>query len=407
MKILQVNSVYKVGSTGKIVDCIGAVLRDAGHEVFSCYGIGDAYYDEFSAKICSNTEHKVNALLARIDGIPFGGPYHSNRRFVKVIEKFQPDVVHVHCVNSFTFNIYHLLKYLAKSNIKTLVTLHAEFFHTGSCGHAYDCEKWKEQCHDCAAYTRLTSSMLFDRSATAWKKMFDAFKGFKPENIIITAVSPWLAERAKQSAILKKFDVVYVPNGVDTSTFHHIQNTQLIDKASFNKLVLFVTPYFNLKEGDLKGGRYIPVIAEKRPNYKFVVVSSRQDGNIGLLPKNVQLWGRAKSQEELAQLYSEADMTLLLSQRETFSMVTAESLCCGTPVVGFNAGGPESIAIDEYSSFVEYGDLVALSEAMQQWYKIDVDKEEVSTKAINLYSKENMAKMYLAEYVKLINKGSC
>lgn len=404
MRILQVNSVYKVGSTGKIVDCIGAVLRDAGHDVFTCYGLGNAYYDEFSQKICSNVEHKVNALLARIDGIPIGGPYLSNRRFVKVMKKFQPDVVHVHCVNSFTFNIYHLLKYLAQNNIKTVVTLHAEFFHTGSCGHAYDCEKWKEQCHHCAAYTHLTSSKLFDRSATAWKKMSDAFKGFKPENIIITAVSPWLAERAKQSSILKRFEVVYVPNGVDTSTFHHIQETHLIDRDSYNKTVLFVAPYFSLREGDLKGGRYIPVMAEKLPNYKFVVVSSRQEGEIDELPSNVQLWGRAKSQDELARLYSEADATLLLSQRETFSMVTAESLCCGTPVVGFKAGGPESIAIEDYSSFVEYGNLQALSDALRLCSETTIEKKEISNKAVTLYSKETMTNKYLAEYRKLFIK---
>lgn len=403
MRILQVNSVYKVGSTGKIVDSIGAVLRDAGHEVFTCYGIGDAYYDEFSQKTCSNAEHKVNALLARIDGIPFGGPYLSNRRFIKTLKKFQPDVVHVHCINSFTFNIYHLLKYLAKNNIKTVVTLHAEFFHTGSCGHAFDCEKWKDKCYDCAVYTSLTSSKLFDRSATAWKKMYDAFKDFKSENIAITAVSPWLAERAKQSSILKRFEVVYVPNGVDTATFHYIQDTHLIDRVSYNKLVLFVTPYFSLKEDDLKGGRYISALAEKHPDYKFVVVASQQDGNMATLPKNVQLWGRAKSQEELAQLYSEADATLLLSQRETFSMVTAESLCCGTPVVGFMAGGPESIVLQDYSSFVEYGNTHALTDTLDQCLNTTYDKSEISFKAIILYSEENMAKSYFNVYKSLLN----
>ncbi len=402
MRILQVNSVYKVGSTGKIVDSIGTVLRDAGNDVFTCYGIGNAYYDEFSAKICSNVEHKANALLARIDGIPFGGPYLSNRRFIKVLKKFQPDVVHVHCVNSFTFNIYHLLKYLAKNNIKTVVTLHAEFFHTGGCGHAFDCEKWKDKCHHCSAYTSLTSSKLFDRSATAWKKMYDAFKEFKSENIAITAVSPWLAERARQSSILKRFEVMYVPNGVDTSTFHHIQDTHLIDRVSYNKLVLFVTPYFSLKKGDLKGGRYIPVMAEKQPDFKFVVVASQQDGDTDVLPKNVQLWGRAKSQVELAQLYSEVDATLLLSQRETFSMVTAESLCCGTPVVGFKAGGPESIAMPDYSSFVENGNVQALSETLERFAGIMMDKTDVSEKAVSVYSKERMGRGYYDVYQKLL-----
>lgn len=52
--------------------------------------LADACYDGFSAKICSNAEHKVNALLARIDGIPFGGPYLSNRKFVKVIKSSNP-----------------------------------------------------------------------------------------------------------------------------------------------------------------------------------------------------------------------------------------------------------------------------------------------------------------------------
>ena len=402
MRILQVNSVYKVGSTGKIVDSIGTVLRDAGHEVFTCYGIGDAYYDEFSAKICSNAEHKVNALLARIDGIPFGGPYLSNRRFVKVIKKYQPDVVHVHCVNSFTFNIYHMLKYLAKNGLKTVVTLHAEFFHTGSCGHAFDCEKWKSKCHDCAAYSSLTSSKLFDRSATAWKKMYDAFKGFKPENIIITAVSPWLAERAKQSAILGRFNIVYVPNGVNTEVFHFRTNTGLIEKEQYKKVVLFVTPYFSLGETDLKGGRFVPIMAKKHPEYKFVIVASRNEGRVGNMPSNIQLWGKAKTQDELSQLYSEADATILFSKRETFSMVTAESLCCGTPVVGFKAGGPESIALQEYSSFVEYGNVQAFSDTLDQCLDTTQDKSEISQKAISSYSEENMANSYFNVYKSLL-----
>ena len=402
MKILQVNCVYKVGSTGKIVDSIGDVLRNKGHGVYTCYGIGDNHYDAYSQKICSDLEHKLNSLWARISGIPYGGWHLSNNRFISVIKHYQPDVVHIHCVNAFTINVYHLLKHLAHNGIKTVVTLHAEFFHTGSCGHAYDCEKWKTSCHHCAVYRQETASWFFDRSHAAWKKMHRAFQHFNSNNISITAVSPWLTERARQSSILGRFNVMYVPNGVNTEVFHFRANIGLIDREQYQKVVLFVTPCFSLVETDLKGGRFVPTMAKLRPDYKFIVVASRNEGSIGDMPTNVQLWGKAKTQDELAQLYSEADVSVLFSKRETFSMVTAESLCCGTPIVGFKAGGPESIALQEYSSFVEYGDTQTLTDILDQCLNTTYDKSEVSKKAISSYSEENMANSYFIVYKSLL-----
>lgn len=402
MRILQINSVYKVGSTGKIVDSLASELRGQGCDVFTCYGLGDSHYDDYSRKICHNLEHNVNALWARISGIPYGGIYLANQRIVRFVKQYRPNVVHVHCVNAFTINIYRLLKYLAKNDIKTVVTLHAEFFHTGSCSHAFDCEKWKMGCHHCEEYKFLTASRFFDRSNTAWKRMRDAFSGFKPENIAITAVSPWLSERAKQSPFLDRFMITYVPNGINTKVFHYRTSIGLIDKEAYIKTVLFVVPYFNMEEGDLKGGRFLTLIAKKHPQYIFVVVAGRTNGHIGKLPSNVQLWGKAKTQEELAQLYSESDATILFSKRETFSMVTAESLCCGTPVVGFRAGGPESIAMEDYSRFVRYANVQDLSDALNECLDITANPAEISNLAISAYSQEKMAALYFEVYRKLL-----
>lgn len=402
MRILLINSVYKVGSTGKIVDSIASELRGKGHEVFTCYGLGDYHYDDYSRKICHDIEHKANALWGRISGIPFGGFYLANQRFINVVKQYRPDVVHVHCVNSFTINIYRLLKFLAKNDIKTVVTLHAEFFHTGSCGHAFDCEKWKTGCHHCKEYKLLTASRFFDRSATAWKKMRDAFSRFKLKNIAITAVSPWLVERANQSPFLGRYGNTYVPNGVDIQVFHYRPTIGFIEREQYKKIVLYVAPYFNLDEKDLKGGRFLPVIAQMHPDYKFVVVASRTNGRIGQLPSNVQLWGRAKNQDELAQLYSEADATILFSKRETFSMVTAESLCCGRPVVGFKAGGPESIALTDYSRFVEYANIQDLSDALNECLHKTATHAEISKHAMDAYSQEKMATLYFDVYNSLL-----
>lgn len=403
MKILQINCVYKSGSTGKIVDCIGQELRAIGHDVFTCYGNGRPNLDEYSEKVCTTAEHKFNAVWGRIVGIPFGGIYVSNLRIYNRIKTFHPDVVHIHCINGYTVNVYKLLMYCARHHIKTVVTLHAEIFHTGGCAHAYDCDKWKEGCYDCAVYKKNGISWFFERSRTSWGKMYEAFNTFDTKDLTITAVSPWLKERAKLSGIMKRYNVVCVPNGLDTSVFYRRESANLIERNGYKKVILFVTPWFSHSNNDLKGGRYLPVIAQALPDHLFIVVASRMATELNPMPANVQIWGRAKSQDELAQLYSEADMTLLLSHRETFSMVTAESLSCGTPVVGFKAGGPDSIALTAASNFVEYGSIDALVGCIRN-YECKTESEEISSKAHGLYGSNAMAHSYAKVYESLCNK---
>ena len=232
--------------------------------------------------------------------------------------------------------------------------------------------------------------------------MNNAFSYFDPNKLIVTAVSPWLAERAKQSAILRKRPVEYVPNGVDTDIFHYKGTKHLIGIEHYDNVVLFVSAYFGTEEDDLKGGSYLIQIANCMPKIKFVVVASQIAKGLPPLPSNIQIWGKAKDQVELAQLYSEADVSIVLSRRETFSMVTAESLCCGTPVVGFKAGGPESIALATYSEFVDYGNVNAMKDSIFRWLKSEHDKNLISAEAADAYSKENMANCYMQIFNKMV-----
>ena len=398
MRILLLNCVYREGSTGKIVASIADTLRAQGHEVLTCYGLGNPHIDEYSQKVCSQMEHNINAVIGRITGIPYGGIHLSNWRVRRIIESFKPDVVHIHCINASTFNVYELLHYLAKAGIKTVMTLHAEIFHTAGCEHAYECEKWKVGCYDCKVYKQRTHSLLFDRSKASYKKIYDAVNAFSSDKLTITAVSPWLADRAKQSAIMKRYKVVYVPNGINTEIFHYWENVGLIDRSNYKKVVLFVTPHFGMDKNDVKGSHYLPQIASKLPDYKFIVVAGRTDDNIPPLPSNIQQLGCAKNQEELARLYSEADVTLLLSRRETFSMVTAESLCCGTSVIGFEAGGPESIALSKYCCFVRQGDVSVIVEKIRDFQIDKSAKQIVSDTSMIRYSVKTMTDLYTSEY---------
>ena len=79
-------------------------------------------------------------------------------------------------------------------------------------------------------------------------------------------------------------------------------------------------------------------------------------------------------------------------------MICAESLCCGTPVVGFKAGAPEQISIPEFSCFVQFGDVPALLYNTRGMIEKGLDKEKIANIAAEIYSKEKMVSDYIGVY---------
>lgn len=404
MKILLVNCVYRKGSTGKIVYDIHTELLNSGFESVVCYGRGAKTNDDNVYKTCGELYSKFNNLLTRFTGIMYGGCFFSTNKLISIIKKEKPDIVHLHCINGYFVNIYRLITWLKKSNIKTVLTLHAEFIHTANCGHALECENWKTGCGNCPSLKSEIKSIFFDQTARSWKKMKKAFDGFN-DNLVVTSVSSWLMERAKQSPILATKYHAVVLNGLDSKLFTPKECEHLREKLALKdeKVVLFVTPSFSLDPTHIKGGYFVSELAKKLPEIKFVVVGNRNK-NIEL-PENVIDVGRVEEKEALAEYYSLADVTLLASKKETFSMVTAESLCCGTPVVGFKAGAPETITISEYSEFVEYGNIDKLKTTIEGFLEKEYNPSDISKHAKEKYEKQKMVVQYLKIYRNLLGES--
>lgn len=399
MKILQVNCVYKKGSTGKITYDIHSELLKQGIESVVCYGRGEKINEPHVYKTCGEGYSKTNHLFSEFTGVMYGGCFFSTNKLIKIIKKEKPDVVHIQCINGYFVNIYRLVSWLKKHDIKTVLTLHAEFMYTANCGHALDCDKWQTGCGHCPRLKQETKSFLIDGTHKSWMKMKKAFDGFN-DNLIVTSVSPWLMERAKLSPILndKKHEVVL--NGVNTDVFHFYDTSELRSQMGLNgvKVIFHATPSFDDNINNIKGGYYVLKLAEKMldENVKFVVAGDHPEGL--KVPPNVILLGKVADQELLAKYYSMADVTLLTSKKETFSMVTAESLCCGTPVVGFKAGAPEQISIPEYSSFVDFGDLESLHEEMKKFLAESFLKIDIAITSNCKYAKQTMTENYLKIY---------
>lgn len=402
MKILQINCVYNKGSTGRIMSEIHKELIKNGHESLIFYGRGGKTTDANVVKVCSELYAKINHLFARLTGIMYGGCFFATNRIISLIKKEKPDVVHLHCINGYFVNIYRLVSWLKNNNIPTVLTLHAEFMHTANCSHAFDCNKWKTGCGKCPNLKAATRSLLFDRTHNSWVKMKKAFYGF--ENLTVVSVSPWLMDRAKQSPILKDNKHVVILNGLDTNVFSFRKNDAIKKELNLeNKKVVFhATPNFNDDKTHIKGGYYVLKLAKMMPDVNFLVAGKYDESLNG--SKNVFLLGNVSNAEKLAEYYSVADVTVIASKRETFSMIVAESLSCGTPVVGFKAGAPEQITIKEYSEFVEYGDVESLSNALLRLLNPNFSKSEISEKAKMKYSNEKMSEKYIDEYKNLLTK---
>ena len=401
MKVLQVNCVYGVGSTGKIVAEIHTDLIKHEIESIVCYGRGEKIEQERIYKTCGEFYSKVNHFYAKLRGQLYGGCYFSTEKLLYVIKQQNPDIVHLHCINGYFVNIYRLIRWLKKHHIKTVLTLHAEFMYTANCGHARECERWKSGCGKCPQLKTDLKSFGIDGTHSSWKKMEKAFRGFH-ENLVIVSVSPWLMSRAVQSPFLSDKKHCVVLNGLDTEVFYRRNTEALRQQYESNvKIVLFATTCLTNREDDLKGGRYVLELARQleHENIRFLV-AGQYDKNL-CLPSNMVMLGQLENQDLLAQYYSMADVTILTSKRETFSMVTAESLCCGTPVVGFEAGGPESIALPEFSQFVSQGDVAALKRALLDMLDKNPDRARMAREAGQLYSGERMAGEYMKIYKEL------
>jgi len=411
VKVLFVNNVYRRGSTGRIVYDIHVSLQKRGIESVVCYGRGRHVEEDNVHKYCLEIEAKIHSLFMRFGmTLQYGGLFFATKRLCGIINKESPDVVHLHCLNGSCVNVFLLLRFLANKKCLTVVTNHAEFYYTGSCGHAYDCIKWtsKHGCGRCPRLNESTCSRLFDNTGLAWKRMKRAFSLFSKENLVFTAVSPWVLDRSKLSPIVNSFNCVTVPNGLDTTVFYYrriIRTKRIINVSKNKSLVYFpVASFIPVDRNDNKGGYYLVEIAKRLPDILFIVSALYQRIDINL-PSNVLIWGGVTSSDEMAELYSVSSATLVLSRRETYSMTCAESLCCGTPVVGFKAGGPETIAIPDYSCFVDYGDVTGIMSSLLTCIERKTNKETVSERALPLYSKERMIDSYCDVYSSHIKKS--
>ena len=157
-----------------------------------------------------------------------------------------------------------------------------------------------------------------------------------------------------------------------------------------------------------KGGRWVVELARRFVSDDVVFLMIGAEQIPADLDDNVVMRPPINDRNLLAELYCLGDILLLPSEKETFSMVSAEALACGLPVIGFDSGAPKEVAPAGYGRFVPYGDLDALETLLREVLDDGggLKKSSACVEFANLrYSVDAMVRGYETIYQRMIGSA--
>lgn len=399
MRVLQINSVCGIRSTGRICTDIADVLRDGGDECSIAYGRESVpgKYAEIAFRIGNDTDVKLHALASRVFDTAGFHSKDATKKLLKFIDEYAPDLIHLHNIHGYYLNVEILFNYLKQKNTPVIWTLHDCWSFTGHCSHyaAVGCDRWRSGCYSCPQKGEYPKSILFDRSKKNYIKKKEIFCGVP--NLTIVTPSRWLAEEVKRS-FLGEYRVEVINNGIDLEVFKPTESDFRARYGLENKkVVLGVATAWSERKGLSK---FIELAGLLGNGYKVVLVGLT-DEQTANLPECVLGLARTNSAEELAGIYSAADLCLSLSEEETMGLTVVEANACGTPAAVFDKTALPEL-IDGRNGIVLTN--TGLDHVSDKLKSLDVSNfnEEACINAAKKYEKQKKYEEYVKLYKEML-----
>lgn len=344
MRVLLINAVCGTGSTGKICGAIAQQYEKEGHEVKIAYG-RDGFvpeqFEKYAVRIGTDLDVRMHGIYTRLTDKHGFGSTAVTRKFLKWADEYTPDVLWLHNIHGYYINIELLFKWIkSRPNMQVKWTLHDCWAFTGHCSHFsfVGCARWKDGCFGCPQKKEYPASLVCDASKWNYEKKKALFTGIRDMTVITP--SKWLANLVKQS-FLGEYPVKVVYNTVNTEVFVPTQGDfrekyGLQDK----RIILGVASTW----GTRKGLEDFVKLAEMLDDRYRIVLVGLTPEQAGRMPKNILSILRTNNQQELAEIYTAADLHVVASKEETFGMTILEAHCCGTPSVVYQDTACEEIA---------------------------------------------------------------
>ena len=343
MKVLLINSVCGIGSTGKIAGAQAEEYTAQGHEAVIAYGRDGTVpdrYRKFARRIGSDLDVKVSALRTRLlDDHGFANE-QATREFLRWADSYDPDLLWMHNIHGYYIHVGMLFDWIkSRPHMQVKWTLHDCWSFTGHCAHFTfaKCGRWKTGCHNCPDKGSYPAAFR-DGSRRNYERKKAAFTGVK--NMTIIVPSRWLGDLVGES-FLGQYPVEVHYNSIDTDIFRPTpgdfrEKHGLKDK----RIILGVAGVWTERKGL---GDFLELRKLLDDRYAIVLVGLTEQ-QAAALPRDMIGITRTQNARELAQIYTAADVFLNPTYEDNLPTVNLEAESCGTPVIAYATGGcPETI----------------------------------------------------------------
>ncbi len=330
----------------------------------------------------------------------FGGWYGEQLK-----NKDRYDVVHIHWVDAFVD--YRKLKDIKQPIV---ITLHDCGFFTGGCHHFGQCQLYKTCCDssECALLGSKIVRLLI-RENIRRKVAFIK----KHSQLHIVAPSTWMAQCARQSALLKDVPISVIPNPIDVNLYQPKDKNDAcayFKKTPSKKYILYGA--VNALQDPNKGWSNLQealcyfVNKYGSENIELIIFGANEQFTSITLPISTTFWGYMKEERDMVMLYNLADVMVVPSLYENLPQTAVEAIACGTPVVAFRTSGLVDIVEHQQNGYLaECYSPQDLAEGINWCMNNSLNRElskNAREKVVRCFSEEVVNREYVKLYKTII-----
>lgn len=247
---------------------------------------------------------------------------------------------------------------------------------SGGCHFTGDCQRYQFGCGMCPAFHSTNPNDFTAQNVQFRKRVYEKVKPIVGGNLYMT-------EFYKKSFLLRNARLEIVSPIINTDVFRPIDKVSMRQKYEISdekKYIIFFGCQ-NLND-ERKGFKYLlealNSLCQKMGNSSKKVLVITAGRNYEAIKDSIPFDSRGFGyvpMNELPELYSLATMFVCPSVNDAGPMMVNQSLCCGTPVVGFDMGAIKQVVKDKGTGIcVPIRDSKSLADGMLKIIQMNADE---------------------------------